>query len=308
MGTNLQKRISNLFLEMGLREKNDFESILEAYYLKKYHLDRLIHVAERVFPYIKPGSKVLDLGSDGIFPCLAKIYIEDVEAYAISKWYDKISIADDGRAFSEMISGLDPVAVNGKNTVTIHKCDLNSETLPYDDNSIDILTCFEVLEHIYSDPMNLMLEAKRVLRKDTGIFFLSTPNINSYKALKRAFCLESPYFWPPYSKTDSEIGHVKEYSINELKLLFKESGFTIIDLETFNHKEDEFFSHDKQYRSGNKLDLRVTEEQSDNYIAFEEFMKSNKWDYHLRGDYTLIMSKANNDEINRYYFPLYESY
>ena len=182
---------------------------------------------------------------------------------------------------------------------------MDKERLPFDDDSIDIITCFEVLEHIYTDPMHMILEAKRVLKKPDGIFFLSTPNINSLKALKRMLNLENPYFWPPYCITDLEIGHTKEYSVNELKLLFKKSGFSILDIETFNHEEDNLFSHDKLYQSGGILDVKRNIEESQFNKHLYSFLDSINWDRRLQGDYILIKSKWKTDDCDKHFISHY---
>ncbi len=289
-------------------EKNDFEVALEAYYLKKHHLKRLAHVSERILPYIKPNDRILDLGSDGIFPYIAKNFIEDIEAHAVSKSSYDIIFTEDGHACTRENCGIESENISQENIVRLQKCDLDKERLPFEDNSIDVVTCFEVLEHLYTDPMHLMLEAKRVLKKPDGLFFLSTPNINSLKALKRMLNMESPYFWPPYCITDLEIGHVKEYSVNELKLLFEKSGFSILDMETFNHGEDDLFSHDRLYQAGNVLGTRKSIEQAQLDERLYCFLDSINWDSRYQGDYAFIMSKWKTDTSDRYYFPLYESY
>jgi SAM-dependent methyltransferase len=294
--------------KFNFSEKNKFEAFLDSYYLKKYHLDRLVYVSNRILPFVKPNSKILDLGSDGIFPYVAKSFAENVETYAISHEDNEIYFSDDGKSYSKTSTDFDFSTLSPDSTIKLQKCDLDKERLPFEDNSIDVITCFEVLEHLNSDPMCMMHEVNRVLKRDGGLFFLSTPNINSLKALKKVLSLESPYFWPPYSQSDGAIGHVKEYSINELRLLFENSGFSIRSFDTFNHKNDSLFSHDIYYQTGLVKGAEKNFNESDFDSHLDNFLGNIELDRSLLGDYSFITSERKCDPIKRYYFPLYESY
>ncbi|ACS80710.1 class I SAM-dependent methyltransferase [Maridesulfovibrio salexigens] len=59
--------------------------------------------------------------------------------------------------------------------ITIKKVNVCKEKLPYEDNSFDLVTSVEVIEHLDSYE-NLIGEAKRVL-KPGGLLILTTPNI-----------------------------------------------------------------------------------------------------------------------------------
>lgn len=56
----------------------------------------------------------------------------------------------------------------------------NAETLPFDDNTFDVLTCLQVVEHL-EHPEHFFLEAKRVL-KPNGLMIITTPNPSGYGA------------------------------------------------------------------------------------------------------------------------------
>jgi ubiquinone/menaquinone biosynthesis C-methylase UbiE len=53
------------------------------------------------------------------------------------------------------------------------KCNLEMEKLPFEDNSVEIIFCFNVLEHIYNHK-NVINEVYRVL-KPNGKFYMSVP-------------------------------------------------------------------------------------------------------------------------------------
>jgi len=58
------------------------------------------------------------------------------------------------------------------------RCDFNKDNLPFDDNSIDLATAFEVLEHLWNKD-HFLEEVYRIL-KPGGYFICSTPNLASW--------------------------------------------------------------------------------------------------------------------------------
>lgn len=58
--------------------------------------------------------------------------------------------------------------------------DLNTDRLPFKENSFDVVTCIQVLEHL-ENIHNCIREAYYVLKKD-GEFIISLPNLNKRKS------------------------------------------------------------------------------------------------------------------------------
>ena len=56
--------------------------------------------------------------------------------------------------------------------------DLSKDKIPLNDNSVDLVTAFEVIEHLIN-PDNMLKEVFRVL-KEGGHLLLSTPNLASW--------------------------------------------------------------------------------------------------------------------------------
>ena len=94
----------------------------------------------------------------------------------------------------------------------------SATALPFPDASFDLITCFEVIEHI--DEWNLLLDAARRLLAPGAQFIVSTPN-KSYYAESRAQIGPNPY-------------HVHEFEYDEFKAAL-EAVFPSVTLYVQNH-------------------------------------------------------------------------
>ncbi len=92
-------------------------------------------------------------------------------------------------------------------------------TIPFGDNTFDVITSFHVIEHVKND-LNFLSEIKRVL-KNNGIFILTTPN----KTLRLG---ENQKPW--------NIFHIREYTFSELEELL---GKIFQKTEVFGISSDE---------------------------------------------------------------------
>lgn len=81
----------------------------------------------------------------------------------------------------------------------------------YEDNSFDIITSFEVLEHI-NNPLDELEHIKRILRKG-GLFYVTTPNFNAlFRFILKYNIIEYPE-------------HLCYYTRRTLNFLLTEKGF-----------------------------------------------------------------------------------
>ena len=88
--------------------------------------------------------------------------------------------------------------------LNVCEVDLSESQLPFNDNYFDLVTAFEVIEHL-RNPDNMLKEVHRVLRPN-GLFIISTPNLGSW--LNRIILLLG--YQPTYSEVSTEIliGHI----------------------------------------------------------------------------------------------------
>jgi ubiquinone/menaquinone biosynthesis C-methylase UbiE len=114
-------------------------------------------VPELALKYVSKGAEVLECGPlTGAFTK----YLQENE-------YQNIHLAD----FVDVLHFPDK-----EKLASFHITDFNHDRLPFDDDSLDALICWGMVEHL-ENPFFFIREARRVLKKDTGIFIFSVPNV-----------------------------------------------------------------------------------------------------------------------------------
>ncbi len=90
--------------------------------------------------------------------------------------------------------------------------DIEKDTLPHSNDSVDFITLNAVIEHI-NDPSNVLKESVRILKRG-GLIFIRTPN------------------WKmDYKNFYNDPTHVKPYSPETLKNILTLFGFKVVFLE-----------------------------------------------------------------------------
>lgn len=93
--------------------------------------------------------------------------------------------------------------------------------LPFSNNYFEIITMFDVIEHL-EKPCGALREIRRVL-KSSGLFIVTTPNINS---LGRRIMGKK---WIGFRDET----HIILYSIHGLRFMLRKVGFKVLKAETF---------------------------------------------------------------------------
>lgn len=112
----------------------------------------------------------------------------------------------------------------------------DGHNLPFKDESFEGILLIEVLEHVPKD-IEFLREINRVLKKERGWLFPSTPNKRRlYHQIRKI--IGKPVNYPlslgieHYNSNDiQEQWHFREYSEEELHKLLKDTGFKICSVE-----------------------------------------------------------------------------
>lgn len=117
--------------------------------------------------------------------------------------------------------------------ITVAKCDVERERLPFDDAGFDVVIFNELFEHLRINPIFTMREALRVMKPGAGLL-MSTPNLRSLAGIvnflvrnKAHSCSGNVY--AQYEKLEKigHMGHVREYTTREVIEFLGHIGFEI---------------------------------------------------------------------------------
>jgi len=114
--------------------------------------------------------------------------------------------------------------------------DAERDRFPYGDAYFETVLVCELIEHLLSDPMHLLLECRRVL-EEGGRLVVTTPNVGSLTSVARTLHgYDNPQIDYKYSRPrpgrSLETPHVREYTAFELQATLQAGGFEIETLFT----------------------------------------------------------------------------
>jgi SAM-dependent methyltransferase len=110
------------------------------------------------------------------------------------------------------------------------------EHFPYKDNSFDLVTAMEVIEHVSTSPKKFLGEVARVLRPG-GYLYVATPNAACWAKILRQFSHAPVSDSRAYSISWDRrhpMCHVYEYTPWELKEFLTSNGFEVLSLATWD--------------------------------------------------------------------------
>jgi SAM-dependent methyltransferase len=248
------------------------------YWLGTGHVRRLIHMIQRLESLVDADTSILDVGGFGELLLLLWKFLGVRSLQGASLEGDLITYGN-----GKLLAADDPSA---ECRIEIHQCNLERDRLKFPDDSLDRVTCFEVLEHLRVDPNFMLIEMNRILRPG-GILFLSTPNGSSWDSFARVADFDAPFTFSSYFADGSGIGHCKEYSVGEFRRIVENAGFSIDSLETLDV-------------DGSFAPL------AEKYASLAGFVAGQKWwKRELRGQTQLVIARKTGKPVMRMYQPLY---
>ncbi len=193
----------------------------EIHYVKQ-HLRRFVSTLQRIPPAHSGKDRLLELGS------LSHL------APAIRKYggYKEVSCADFWES-GEKVVHQTVKQKNGSDSYTFELRNFNVErdAFPYPDGYFRVALCCELIEHLQSDPMQMLWECNRVL-EDDGYLLLTTPNIACARAIEGLLVGCAPYLLAQYNVRQPVDQHNREYAPYEIGVALAAAGFTVVELET----------------------------------------------------------------------------
>ena len=171
----------------------------------------------RFVPNPAERGKALELGSP---PFHITLLLQRFRNYDLSL----TGFASDGRAVIEQ--DLDSPEYGEHYHFACTCFDAEKERFPYDDNTFDLVTWCEVIEHLTENPVHTLAEIHRVL-KPGGSLVLSTPNASRADSIVNFLLGRNIY--DPYHLGAPLKGsrHSREYTLPELKDLLGGCGYRI---------------------------------------------------------------------------------
>lgn len=254
-------------------------------------LPRFKRTVEFLYRYAPPASRVLDLGAwpGTLSGCLNRmgwvVTAVDKNAERSTKWA-RIDLLDATWMSSKKDQNILSVAdlCEGEK-INYYSLDIETEPLPLDSESVDAVILTEVIEHLYHDPLFVLSEINRVLRANSGILILSTPNLLSFRNRVNFMLgnidrvLENPFVSFLKQQRLGHLGHLRMYSAKELAIMLRLLGFA-----------SEFFYDRIVYESAPKELLPVAG-QSDSVFGRDQSIQTVKKSQYLQSPLVRFVGK-----------------
>jgi SAM-dependent methyltransferase len=193
-------------------DRTDLQDWLEAYACS--HCQRLALDLEIIERYCTKQDIIVECGS------IPLILTASLKALG----YNVLGIDIDPNRFSLTIAKLG---------LRIFECNIETEPLPLETESCDVVIFNEVFEHLRINPIFTIGEVYRIL-KPHGILLLSTPNLRSLRGLVNFLLNNKAYsnsgnIYDEYEKIErlGHMGHVREYTTTEVSEFLSRLGFQV---------------------------------------------------------------------------------
>lgn len=171
------------------------------------------------------GARLLDIGSGPMdktgvlqklgFECSAVDDLQDA-------WHQRDGNMQKIEAYARQVG------------IQFYRQQLGDYSIPFEENSFDVVSSFAVIEHLHESPREL-LNVMGTFARDEGLLIITMPN--SVNLRKRISVLMGRTNYPPvdmfYTAIGKWRGHVREYTLGETVHICQATGFEVISATTF---------------------------------------------------------------------------
>jgi SAM-dependent methyltransferase len=186
--------------------------------------ETMLHLIPRLWPSLSSGGRLLDIGC-GQMDKTAVFQKLGLDCHALDdltdEWHSWGNNQERILQFAE------------QQGIRFHLGE-TGESVPFEEGSFDVVTLFDIIEHLHESPRGILNVAGRFLKPE-GTLCVTMPN--SVNLRKRLSVLRGKTSYPPveqfYLTPRAWRGHVREYTLDEAAYIVRETGFEILDAATF---------------------------------------------------------------------------
>ncbi|MFT8246086.1 class I SAM-dependent methyltransferase [Roseomonas sp. BN140053] len=183
-------------------------SRLSPYHCENHYFNKAKDRMDRTFDLIRSnveGSRILDVGASPFYLLYKAQQQGARECHGIYFANDDHPM----RGINEIYSR--------HGAIQLHHSDIEKSDLPFPDNSFDIVTACEVLEHLENFPMRFVHEVRRILRPG-GILCVTVPNVSAIGNIVKLVFRKNIYY---KYRSDPTGRHKHEYTLRQVTALFE---------------------------------------------------------------------------------------
>jgi SAM-dependent methyltransferase len=184
----------------------------------RFHRERYCSDIRYIEKYYRSG-RILEIGSHPYHL-----------TYALKRLgYNVVGLDIDPSRYSHFIK---------KHNLDIVPCNIETKPLPFNANTFQLIVFNEVFEHLRIDPIKTLIEINRVLSPG-GIMMLSTPNLYALHRILLFLIgrgIKDPYGAFKQMHDIGHMGHLREYSVKEVKRFLVNTGYECVAVEYETYK------------------------------------------------------------------------